>query len=271
MPSAVDKSIDGEDSLEPPSQHLSSAPETVSAVTMHVYSFPNALLPAQHLRPKRRQVKNACTHCQKACKKCDDARPCLRCVKYGYSEECVDSQRKERKKGVKRGPYKKRDEKGRAIDLNDIPPQAMAGSHNSMPPGTLAHPGPYVPVPGFPGFYSQYPPLVSKPGDALPLYSTTPYFVATGVPTHTIQSRTPAIPDTANQAYTTHGLYQPVGPPAQYHPQCSVTGPHGADVAHQYLVYPGTLYPKLSPETIIDGNVRIEGEEGNVKDVGAST
>jgi hypothetical protein len=63
-------------------------------------------------RAKRRQVKNACTNCQRACKKCDDARPCLRCVKYGISEECVDSQRKERKKGIKRGPYKKRDGKG---------------------------------------------------------------------------------------------------------------------------------------------------------------
>ena len=62
-------------------------------------------------RPKRRQVKNACTNCQKACKKCDDARPCLRCVKYGIGDGCVNSQRKERKKGVKRGPYKKRDGK----------------------------------------------------------------------------------------------------------------------------------------------------------------
>lgn len=33
-------------------------------------------------------------------------------VKYGVSEECVDSQRKERKKGTKRGPYRKRDGKG---------------------------------------------------------------------------------------------------------------------------------------------------------------
>ncbi|TDL27192.1 hypothetical protein BD410DRAFT_782266 [Rickenella mellea] len=61
---------------------------------------------------KRRQVKNACTNCQKACKKCDDARPCQRCVKYGLRDECIDSQRKERRRGVKRGPYKKRDGKG---------------------------------------------------------------------------------------------------------------------------------------------------------------
>jgi hypothetical protein len=62
---------------------------------------------------KRKQVKNACSmlfsnleilmiivNCQKACKKCDDARPCGRCVKYGLQNSCVDSVRKERKKGM---------------------------------------------------------------------------------------------------------------------------------------------------------------------------
>lgn len=86
-----------------------------SSMPMHMYPFPPGLVATQPLRSKRRQVKNACTNCQKACKKCDDARPCLRCVKYGIAEECVDSQRKERKKGVKRGPYKKRDGKGKII------------------------------------------------------------------------------------------------------------------------------------------------------------
>jgi hypothetical protein len=47
-------------------------------------------------------------NCQKACKKCDDGRPCARCIKLGLTETCRDSDRKERKKGVKRGPYKKR-------------------------------------------------------------------------------------------------------------------------------------------------------------------
>ena len=59
-------------------------------------------------KSKRRQVKNACTNCQKACKKCDDQRPCPRCVKYGIADDCVDSVRKERKKGIKRGSYKKK-------------------------------------------------------------------------------------------------------------------------------------------------------------------
>ncbi|KAI8595796.1 hypothetical protein EDD21DRAFT_312936 [Dissophora ornata] len=59
-------------------------------------------------KPKRRQVKNACVNCQKACKKCDEGRPCARCIKYGLTDTCVDSTRKVRKKGIKRGPYKRR-------------------------------------------------------------------------------------------------------------------------------------------------------------------
>lgn len=49
--------------------------------------------------PKRVQVKNACTNCQKACKKCDNVRPCARCIKFGEGELCVDSVRKDRRKG----------------------------------------------------------------------------------------------------------------------------------------------------------------------------
>lgn len=46
---------------------------------------------------KRKQVKNACIHCQRACKKCDEERPCTRCIKYGLAETCADSPRKERR------------------------------------------------------------------------------------------------------------------------------------------------------------------------------
>ena len=48
-------------------------------------------------RPKRSLVKIACIHCKKACKKCDDSRPCGRCVRSGNSESCVDAPRKKRK------------------------------------------------------------------------------------------------------------------------------------------------------------------------------
>ena len=58
-------------------------------------------------RKKRFQVKIACIHCKKACKKCDDIRPCTRCVRIGFQNNCIDAPRKERKKGFKRGPYNK--------------------------------------------------------------------------------------------------------------------------------------------------------------------
>ncbi|ORZ19499.1 hypothetical protein BCR42DRAFT_409886 [Absidia repens] len=81
-------------------------------------AHPSGLPPMQHhdingQPAKRKQVKNACTNCQKACKKCDDARPCPRCVKYGIADSCVNSVRKERKKGIKRGPYKRRQKSGK--------------------------------------------------------------------------------------------------------------------------------------------------------------
>lgn len=114
MASSDAKGIDTDDPLDSHPNNSVQPSMTMQSVgySMHMYPFASHLLPTQPLRSKRRQVKNACTNCQKACKKCDDARPCLRCVKYGISEECIDSQRKERKKGIKRGPYKKRDGKG---------------------------------------------------------------------------------------------------------------------------------------------------------------
>ncbi|KAI8093666.1 uncharacterized protein BX664DRAFT_330278 [Halteromyces radiatus] len=54
-------------------------------------------------------------NCQKACKKCDEGRACQRCLKLGIADTCVDSPRKERLKGVKRGPYKKRQKQQNGI------------------------------------------------------------------------------------------------------------------------------------------------------------
>ncbi|KAG8748305.1 hypothetical protein FRC10_007696 [Ceratobasidium sp. 414] len=81
------------------------------------------------VRTKRKQVKNACSACQRACKRCDIGRPCERCIKYGMQDTCRDSVRKERKKGVKRGPYKKRDG-----ELAVPAPQSVA---DVAPPGML--------------------------------------------------------------------------------------------------------------------------------------
>ncbi|KAF8208453.1 hypothetical protein K438DRAFT_1930154 [Mycena galopus ATCC 62051] len=83
-------------------------PSQTSAMPLHM--FPLATT-SETVRSKRQQVKIACEKCKKSCKKCDQARPCLRCVKYGWPDECVDSKRKEREKGVKRGPYKKKNGK----------------------------------------------------------------------------------------------------------------------------------------------------------------
>ncbi|ORZ08590.1 hypothetical protein BCR42DRAFT_424476 [Absidia repens] len=69
---------------------------------------------------KRRQVKNACINCQKACKKCDEGRACQRCIKLGIESTCVDSPRKERLRGVKRGPYKKRQPKNVTNAANQL-------------------------------------------------------------------------------------------------------------------------------------------------------
>lgn len=89
-----------------------------------------AAIPESHLafgedceseRKRRNQVKVACIHCKRACKKCDDVRPCGRCVRIGQADTCEDAPRKERSKGKSRGPYnKKRD-----------------GSEKHSPEGTL--------------------------------------------------------------------------------------------------------------------------------------
>ncbi|KAJ1993856.1 hypothetical protein H4R33_000492 [Dimargaris cristalligena] len=85
---------------------------------------------------KRKQVKNACTNCQKACKKCDDARPCQRCVKYGLEDSCHNSARKERKKGIKRGPYKRRQTRS----ATEAHRRASISSDNTVGSSTTGHP-----------------------------------------------------------------------------------------------------------------------------------
>ncbi|KAI9105832.1 hypothetical protein DFS34DRAFT_31196 [Phlyctochytrium arcticum] len=60
-------------------------------------------------RDRREQCKIACVHCKKACKKCDNLRPCSRCCRMGYAASCSDAPRKERSKATnRRAPYSKR-------------------------------------------------------------------------------------------------------------------------------------------------------------------
>ncbi|KAJ9477997.1 Transcription activator of gluconeogenesis ERT1 [Pseudozyma hubeiensis] len=46
---------------------------------------------------KRKKANRACLHCQKAHLTCDDSRPCVRCVKKGLAESCMDGHRKKAK------------------------------------------------------------------------------------------------------------------------------------------------------------------------------
>ncbi|OBZ67940.1 hypothetical protein A0H81_12216 [Grifola frondosa] len=103
----------------------------------------------------------ACTNCASACKRCDEARPCERCIKYGISDTCVDGVRKERKKGIKRGPYKR---KNRASG-GETP------SPGFSPPGDAEQQPPPAPYPiqtegYYPYFYPPPPPGYGPPPPA---------------------------------------------------------------------------------------------------------
>lgn len=85
-------------------------------------------------RVKRKQVKMACTNCANACKRCDEHRPCERCVKYGIPETCVDGVRKERQKGIKRGPYKRKNKSGGSDTATSPTHNATFETFSSAPP-----------------------------------------------------------------------------------------------------------------------------------------
>ncbi|KAF9818886.1 hypothetical protein IEO21_02424 [Rhodonia placenta] len=235
-----------QDSVQP---QMTMHPVTYSSMPMHMYPFPPGSMPSQPARTKRRQVKNACTNCQKACKKCDDARPCLRCVKYGIAEECIDSQRKERQKGIKRGPYKKRDGKASGSEqLDNSSPQPGA-----MMPPPVAQPSAPSPIPyitPYPPFFGQYAPThMPKAGEA-PVYVPQLFYAPMPAPQpmpppgHVGQDGEPA------PAYAPPSFY-PVYP-APYPPQAYAGAymmhaprPDGAmhHHPHHYAPYP-QMYPK---------------------------
>lgn len=127
---------------------------------------------------KRKQVKMACTNCAAACKRCDEARPCERCIKYGLVDQCQDGVRKERKKGIKRGPYKRKNKSSGSNDGTAFPsyppqpgnadangPEWQSTSQPGASPGTASAPatihavpqfGPGPPPPGAEGYYPYY-------------------------------------------------------------------------------------------------------------------
>jgi len=74
---------------------------------------------------KRKQVKRACFSCRKAHARCDEERPCRRCIRTGCESTCVDVPRKKRvlkkpakeeKIGLKRGRRRRLDESGEGCE-----------------------------------------------------------------------------------------------------------------------------------------------------------
>ncbi|KAJ2720968.1 hypothetical protein GGI07_004281 [Coemansia sp. Benny D115] len=119
-------------------QGASTAPRK-SAWRVHDPDEDRRLAEDAPVRVKRAQVKNACVNCQRACKKCDPGRPCERCIKYGLEDSCEDSKRKPRKKGLKRGPYKKRKKNP---DTTQPPAGSAAGTGTDSAAGTGDDVGP---------------------------------------------------------------------------------------------------------------------------------
>ncbi|KAG0769126.1 hypothetical protein G6F29_002846 [Rhizopus arrhizus] len=156
----------------PPMQHA-GIPEQMAAAAAAAAGSTQA--------PKRKQVKNACTNCQKACKKCDDARPCPRCIKYGIADTCVNSVRKERKKGIKRGPYKRRqkteDKTRKSEDPNVQAAQYPPAMRNAIPfgyPSNLNQYGqPYDPYSQYAAYHKEQ--MMSQPYVVNPVYPPMGY------------------------------------------------------------------------------------------------
>lgn len=58
---------------------------------------------AKAARAKRKQVRNACTNCQRVAKKgCSDTRPCHRCVRLGIADTCQSSVHRHRLPGMRK-------------------------------------------------------------------------------------------------------------------------------------------------------------------------
>ncbi|KAF9051937.1 hypothetical protein BJ165DRAFT_1524830 [Panaeolus papilionaceus] len=178
---------------QPPPQYMMIPPGVLYAYPPHPQppfgTPPQNPSASSNNRPKRKQVKMACTNCALACKKCDESRPCERCVKYNLGESCVDGQRKERKRGVKRGPYNKRKKDGEgdwpsgtatpttattAAAIHAVAQYTPEGYYQVFyPSGFLPPPPPGAPHPGGP--HDGQP-----PADGSPPHPPVPYFVHPG-------------------------------------------------------------------------------------------
>ncbi|KAI9335947.1 hypothetical protein BDR26DRAFT_865400 [Obelidium mucronatum] len=75
-------------------------------------------------KQRRPQAKNACVNCKKSCKKCENVRPCPRCIQRGIADSCRDSERKVRKGGELRGPYRRKDKAKPQLRDGGVSPQS---------------------------------------------------------------------------------------------------------------------------------------------------
>ncbi|EIN08322.1 hypothetical protein PUNSTDRAFT_143952 [Punctularia strigosozonata HHB-11173 SS5] len=128
-------------------------------------------------RPKRKQVKQACTNCASACKRCDDSRPCQRCVKYGMPELCKDGIRKERQRGIKRGPYKRKNK----VPPPDVPQPLTANEKGEWQPPLAVAPSMPPPEGYYPFLYTG-PPSWAAPAPGQEQAQQTPVPVPPGGP-----------------------------------------------------------------------------------------
>ncbi|OCH95258.1 hypothetical protein OBBRIDRAFT_721069 [Obba rivulosa] len=233
-------------------------PITISGVPMHMYPCSRGPTNTPTTRTKRRQVKNACTNCQKACKKCDDARPCLRCVTYGLQDECVDSQRKERQKGIKRGPYKKRDGRQPASGNTEHQLEVTIDGGMVIPPAVVAgvsQPMSYVGPVGYPPtVYGQYPVAPpGKPGEA-PIYYPQIYFAPFPMhappPPHGIaqEAEGAGYAPHPTQYYSAFLAPYPAQPYPSYimpHPQARPEAPPPLQHAQHHVTHRYAPYPQM--------------------------
>ncbi|KAG4302110.1 hypothetical protein PCK1_001669 [Pneumocystis canis] len=99
---------------------------TQNELSLNTYFNENPILENHEIKPplvkkKRSQVRNACVNCQKSNKKCDEGRPCNRCIKHELFDSCINSKRKKRQKGIKRGPYKRKNQSALNKTLLETP------------------------------------------------------------------------------------------------------------------------------------------------------
>ncbi|KAF8497327.1 hypothetical protein JB92DRAFT_2987806 [Gautieria morchelliformis] len=209
---------------------------------MYPYAYPTRLLvrympipmsgmplPGALLKPKRNKSK-----WRTACKRCDVARPCERCIKYGLADSCADGQRKERKKGFKRGPYnkRKRQEEREAHEWEATQSNPNGEWTPNEPNGTPfpgpPQQGPFPPPPDgyYPAFYALGPPH-SGPGPQL-----VP--AQTGSPDdNPVETQADGAVDPSANTQNGDNSQQPPGPP-------SFPPPHGQFV---YPPLPHGSYP----------------------------